>query len=98
MSLPVIFKRDKMKAFYKNVSMRKELEWTLKIWEISLKLEDQEMEFSKYIEEMPLIVPNAKNPEIALKKLERYYDSLKLILNEYISKSSDYHRSASKVK
>lgn len=82
----------------KKISMRKELEWTLKIWEISLKIEGQHGEFYKFKEEMPLVIPNAENLEITLKNLEEYYDSLTSMLNKYISENHNCHKLASKIK
>ena len=40
-------------------------------------------ELTKYIEEMPITIPNLDNPEITLKSLQEYYDSLEEIFKKY---------------
>ncbi|MCE9539646.1 MAG: hypothetical protein K8R85_10560 [Bacteroidetes bacterium] len=51
---------------------------------ITLKIKDQYPELSKYIEEMPVTIPDEKKPEITLKNLNSYYDSLNDVLNKYL--------------
>lgn len=60
-----------------------------KILQITLKINDQYPELSKYLEEMPVTIPDEKNPEITIKNLLTYYDSLNTILNKYILEHSD---------
>lgn len=54
-----------------------------KILKIMTKITDQHPELSKYIEEMQETIPFEKNPEINLKNLKAYYDSLNMMLNKY---------------
>jgi hypothetical protein len=54
------------------------------ILEITLKIKEQHPELSKYILEMPDTIPNIENPEMNAKVLKEYYDSLKVLLKDYI--------------
>lgn len=56
----------------------------LDILKITTRIKDQYPELSKYIEEMPITIPDEKNPEITLLNLKSYYDSLDSVLNKYI--------------
>ena len=55
-----------------------------KILKITMTIKDKYPELSKYIEEMSATIPDEKNPEITLKNLTTYYDSLNSMLNKYI--------------
>ena len=61
-----------------------EHELNSKILKITMKIKDQYPELSKFIEEMSMTIPDEKNPEITLKNLKAYYDSLNSMLNKYI--------------
>lgn len=63
---------------------KEEHELNSKILKITMTIKDQYPELSKYIEEMPVTIPDKKNPEITLKNLKAYYDSLNSMLNKYI--------------
>ena len=54
-----------------------------KILEIIMVIKDKYPELLKYLDEMPMTVPTEKDPEITLKNLNIYYDSLKAILIKY---------------
>jgi len=54
-----------------------------KILKITMTIMDQYPELSKYIEEMPVTIPNENNPEITLANLKAYFESLSLMLNKY---------------
>ncbi len=54
------------------------------ILKITMRIMDKYPELSEYLEEMPVTIPNEKNSEITFKKLEAYYHSLDLMLNNYI--------------
>lgn len=60
-----------------------------KILNITLKINDLYPELSKYLEEMPVTIPDEENPEITIKNLQTYYDSLNSMLNKYILEHSD---------
>lgn len=55
-----------------------------KILQITMKIKDQYPELTKYIEEMPVTIPDEKNPEITPKNLQTYFDSLNSVLNKYL--------------
>lgn len=54
-----------------------------KILKITLAINEQYPELSKYIEEMPVTIPNEENPDITINNLKSYYESLSLMLNKY---------------
>ena len=54
-----------------------------KILQITLMIREQFPELSKYVEEMPVTVPDEKNPEIIKRDLKNYYDSLNSTLSKY---------------
>ena len=61
-----------------------ENEWNAKILIITMKIKDQYPELSKFINEMPVTIPDEKDPEITIKNLKVYYESLTSMLNKYI--------------
>lgn len=65
-----------------NAELEKDL--NSKILKITLKIKDLYPELSKYIEEMPVTIPDEKKPEITLKNLKAYYDSLDAVLSKYL--------------
>lgn len=64
--------------------METEKELNALILGITLKIKDKHPELSKYIEEMPVTIPDTKDPEITLKNLRSYYDSLNALLTKYL--------------
>lgn len=54
------------------------------ILEITMKIKEKFPELSKYILEMPVTIPNMENPEVTTKALQEYYDSLDILLKDYI--------------
>ena len=54
-----------------------------KILKITMTIMDQYPELSKYIEEMPVTIPDENNPEITLANLKAYFESLSLMMNKY---------------
>lgn len=63
--------------------MKNEMEVNRDILSITLLIQEQFPELSKYIAEMPVTVPNTNDPEINLKTLKDYYDSLSVFFNKY---------------
>lgn len=59
-----------------------------KILKITMMIKDQYPELYKFLEEMPVSIPDEKDPRITLKKLKLYYNSLNTILNKYILEHS----------
>jgi hypothetical protein len=64
--------------------MKTEKELDIAILKITMKIKEQFPELSKYILEMPETIPNVENPEINRKILQDYYDSLDILLKDYI--------------
>ena len=67
--------------------METEKELNAKILKITMTIRDQYPELSKYLEEMPITIPDEKNPEITLENLKTYYNSLYSMLNKYIEEN-----------
>jgi hypothetical protein len=55
-----------------------------KILEITMTIQENYPELSKYLDEMPVTIPDEKDPEINKKNLKAYYDSLTSLLQNYI--------------
>ena len=54
-----------------------------KIMEITMIIKDKYPELLEYLNEMPVTVPTKKNPEITVKNLNAYYNSLNALLTNY---------------
>jgi len=54
-----------------------------KILEITLTINEHYPELSKFIEEMPVTIPNEEDPDINLNVLKTYYESLSMMLQKY---------------
>ncbi len=63
--------------------MKTEKQLNTDILEMTMKIQEQFPELSKYITEMPVTIPNAATPEITTKILQEYYDSLVILLKDY---------------
>ena len=60
----------------------------LKIMRVTQEIKDHYPELTKFLEEMPVTVPDEKDATIKLRSLKSYYDSLNSILNNYISEQA----------
>ena len=67
--------------------MKTEKELDSDILQITMKIKEQYPELSKYILEMPETIPNVESPEMNRKILQDYYDSLNVLLQDYINNS-----------
>lgn len=65
--------------------MKTEQEWNEDILKLIRRINDNYPELSKYINEMPVTIPNVEAPEINIKNLQDYYNSLYEILKKYAS-------------
>ncbi len=63
--------------------METEKELNAKIMAISNQIREKHPELSKQLDEMPITIPDDSNPEINLKILKEYLDSLHNILKKY---------------
>lgn len=62
--------------------MKTEQELNAKIISLTLKIQEEHPELSKFLEEMPVTIPNDSNPEINKKILKEYIESLKNLLKK----------------
>ena len=72
--------------------MKTEAEWNAEILRITLKIQNQFPELSKYMTEMPITMPDAKHPEINIKNLSDYYESLESLLKNYSLNHDGEHK------
>ena len=63
--------------------MKTEKEINDAILKITMKIRKDYPELSKYLSEMPVTIPEISNPEINIKTLSDYYESLENILKKY---------------
>ena len=63
--------------------METEAEINAKIMKLTMVIQDNYPELSKYINEMPITIPTEKYPEINHKILQEYLDSLLELLRKY---------------
>lgn len=63
--------------------MKTEKELNDAILNITILIKSKFPELSKYIEEMPVTIPDEKDPDITTKALKEYYDSLEALLKKY---------------
>ncbi len=54
-----------------------------KIMSITSLIKEKHSELMPFIDEMPVTIPNENNPQLNLKALKDYYDSLCVILKKY---------------
>jgi hypothetical protein len=66
-----------------------EKELNAKILEVTMEIKEKHPELTKFIEEMPVTIPDEKDPEITRKKLQAYYESLNTVLNKYLMEQSN---------
>lgn len=60
-----------------------------RIMEVTMKIKEKYPELTKYIEELPVTIPNEENPKVNLQSLQKYYETLNSILNKYIMEHHD---------
>ena len=63
--------------------MESETELNAKIMAITMQIQNEFPELSKYLNEMPVTIPTEENPEINTKILNNYYESLLRMLTTY---------------
>jgi hypothetical protein len=64
--------------------MQTENELYASILKITMKIKIQYPELSQYILEMPETIPNVENPKINAGVLQEYYDSLHILVKDYV--------------
>ena len=65
--------------------MKSENELYSDILNVTMKIKTQFPELSMYILEMPVTIPNVENPKINQEVLQEYYDSLSILLKDYLN-------------
>ena len=73
----------------KLIIMKTEKELEEAILKTTLKINSQYPELSKYLTEMPVTIPDIQNPEMNVKILQDYYDSLESMLQKYSANHTD---------
>jgi hypothetical protein len=63
--------------------MKTEKELNDDILKITMLIQEKYPELSKYIAEMPVTIPNEATPEITIKILKEYYESLDILVKDY---------------
>lgn len=54
-----------------------------KIMKLTMTIKAEYPELSKYVDEMTITLPDEEHPDITIKKLMQYHDSLKALLRGY---------------
>jgi hypothetical protein len=65
--------------------METEDEINAKILKITMVIHENYPELSKYLNEMPITVPIDSRPEVNVKNLHKYYDSLVTLFRKYVA-------------
>jgi hypothetical protein len=65
--------------------METEEELNAKIMKITMVIHDNYPELSKYLNEMPVTIPIDNHPEVNIKNLQKYYDSLITWFRNYVA-------------
>lgn len=55
----------------------------LRILKITQKIHEDHHELSKYLEELPVTIPDEKDPALNIRTLQNYYESLNSLLTKY---------------
>ena len=63
--------------------METESEWNEKILAMTMKIQQESPELSKFLGEMPVTIPDENNPEMNAAVLKNYYESLRDLLSKY---------------
>ncbi len=69
--------------------MKTEQELNNDILRITNTIHEKYPELSKYIEEMPVTIPDKASPEITIKTLQDYYNSLDALMKKYAPNHSE---------
>jgi hypothetical protein len=81
-------KMEKNFEIEKDIELEKEL--NSRILQISMKILEKHSELAEHLDEMPMTIPNMKNPEINIKILKDYLESLENILEHFEKKDEAF--------
>lgn len=79
---------SKKKDLSQSIEIKNELD--KKILDLTMIIKEKYPELSKYIEEIPVTIPNDNQPEINRVELHNYYETLISVLRKYIEEHPDY--------
>lgn len=65
--------------------METEAEINAKILRVTMVIQDNYPELSKYLNEMPISVPIDSRPEVNSKNLQKYYETLVNLFRKYVA-------------
>lgn len=65
--------------------METEEELNAKIMKVTMVIHENYPELSKYLNEMPITLPVVNHPEVTIKNLQKYYDSLLTLFRNYVA-------------
>jgi hypothetical protein len=67
--------------------MEKETEEEInaKILKVTMVIQENYPELSKYLNEMPITIPIDSNPEINVQNLQKYYETLLTLFRNYVA-------------
>ncbi len=65
--------------------MESEEEINAKILKVTMVIQENYPELSKYLNEMPITIPADSRPEVNLQNLQKYYDSLVTLFRNYVA-------------
>ena len=69
--------------------MKTEAQLNADILKITLMIREKYPELSKYISEIPITIPDVESPEINVKILQDYYESLEAIMKKYATNHAE---------
>jgi hypothetical protein len=72
--------------------MKTENQLNANILKISMKIQTEYPELSVNLVEMPVTIPNVSSPKINIETLSEYYESLKIILKDYIENHNKFSK------
>ena len=72
----------KNKTCMEKIITSEEKKWNEKVLAITLKIQKEHPELSKYLAEMPVTIPDEKHPDINVTALKDYYESLENLLTK----------------
>jgi hypothetical protein len=65
--------------------METEEEINAKILKITMVIQENYPELSKYLNEMPITIPIDNRPEVNVQNLQKYYDTLLTLFRNYVA-------------
>lgn len=56
-----------------------------KIFKVTMVIQENYPELSKYLNEMPITIPIDSRPEVSVQHLQKYYDTLVSLFRNYVA-------------